>query len=93
MSEVGKNGLEMTTCRCRQDNKNLVMTRNFFNERVEANIMAGRKDAIEEVLQLLEVHKNVWFSQSLAIGSGAFWSNKASTAQTLINEIRKRHNV
>jgi hypothetical protein len=93
MSEVGKNGLEMTTCKCRQDNKNLVMTRNFFNERTEANIMAGRKDAIEEVLELLEVHKNLWFSQSLAIGSGAFWSNKASTAQALINEIRKRHNV
>jgi hypothetical protein len=93
MSEVGENGLQMTTCKCRENTNNMVMTRNFYNERVEANIMAGRKDAIEEVLELLEVHKNLWFSQSLTIGSGAFWANKAQTAQALITEIRKRHNV
>ena len=93
MSEVGENGLQMSTCKCRENVNNLVMTRNFFNERVEANIMAGRKDAIKEVLELLEVHKNLWFSQSLTIGSGAFWANKAQTAQALITEIRKRHNV
>jgi hypothetical protein len=93
MSEVGKNGLEMTTCKCRENVNNMVMTRNFYNERVKDNILAGRKDAIEEVLELLEVHKNLWFSQSLTIGSGAFWANKAQTAQALITEIRKRHNV
>ena len=93
MSEVGKNGLEMTTCKCRENVNNMVMTRNFYNERVRDNILAGRKDAIEEVLELLEVHKNLWFSQSLTIGSGAFWANKAQTTQALITEIRKRHNV
>ena len=93
MSEVGKNGLEMTTCKCRENSNNMVMTRNFYNERVRDNILAGRKDAIEEVLELLEVHKNLWFSQSLTIGSGAFWANKAQTTQALITEIRKRHNV
>jgi L-lactate utilization protein LutB len=93
MSEVGKNGLEMSTCKCRENVNNMVMTRNFYNERVRDNILAGRKDAIEEVLELLEVHKNLWFSQSLTIGSGAFWANKAQTAQALITEIRKRNNV
>jgi L-lactate utilization protein LutB len=93
MSEVGENGLVMSTCKCRENVNNLVMTRNFFNERIRDNILAGRKDAIEEVLELLEVHKNLWFSQSLTIGSGAFWANKAQTAQALITEIRKRHNV
>lgn len=93
MSEVGENGLIMTTCKCRENTKNLVMTRNYFEERIADNILHGRKEAIEEVLELLEVHKNLWFSQSLAIGSGAFWSNKAQTTQTLISEIRKRHNV
>jgi hypothetical protein len=82
-----------TTCKCRENSNNLVMTRAYFSERVEANILHGRKQAIEEILELLEVHKNLWFSQSLAIGSGAFWSNKAQTAQTLITEIRKRNNV
>jgi hypothetical protein len=83
----------MSTCKCRENTNNMVMTRNFYNERVRDNILAGRKDAIEEVLELLEVHKNLWFSQSLTIGSGAFWANKAQTAQALITEIRKRHNV
>jgi hypothetical protein len=93
MSEVGEGALVMTTCKCRENTNNLVMTRNFYNERVRDNILAGRKDAIEEVLELLEVHKNLWFSQSLTIGSGAFWANKAQTTQALITEIRKRHNV
>jgi hypothetical protein len=93
MSEVGQRGLVMTTCKCRENSKNLVMTREYFSERVEANIIHGRKQAIEEILELLEVHKNLWFSQSLAIGSGAFWANKAQTTQTLITEIRKRNNV
>lgn len=93
MSEVGENNLVMTTCKCRENTKNLVMTRNYFEERIAANILHGRKEAIQEVIELLEVHKNLWFSQSLAIGSGAFWSNKAQTTQTLISEIRKRHNV
>ena len=93
MSEVGEGALVMTTCKCRENTNNMVMTRNFYNERVRDNILAGRKDAIEEVLELLEVHKNLWFSQSLTIGSGAFWANKAQTTQALITEIRKRHNV
>ena len=93
MSEVGERGLIMTTCKCRENTKNLVMTRNYFEERIASNILHGRKEAIAEVIELLEVHKNLWFSQSLAIGSGAFWSNKAQTTQTLISEIRKRHNV
>jgi hypothetical protein len=93
MSEVGKGALVMTTCKCRENTNNLVMTRNFYNDRVRDNILAGRKDAIEEVLELLEVHKNLWFAQSLTIGSGAFWANKAQTTQALITEIRKRHDV
>jgi hypothetical protein len=93
VSEVGQNGLEMTTCKCRENTKNLVMTREWFTERIEANIIHGRQEAVKEILELLEVHRALWFSQSLAIGSGAFWSNKAATTQTLINEIRKRNNV
>ena len=90
---VGENGLIMTTCKCRENANNLVMTRKFYNERIRDAVVNGRKDAVEEVLELLEVHKNLWFSQSLAIGSGAFWGNKAATAQALIQEIRKRNNV
>jgi hypothetical protein len=91
MTTVGENGVEMHTCKCRENTKNLVMTRTFFTERLEANILHGRKEATKEILELLEVHRALWFSQSLAIGSGAFWSKKAATTQTLINEIRKRH--
>jgi len=84
---------EMTTCKCRENTKNLVMTREWFSERIEANILHGRQEAVKEILELLEVHRALWFSQSLAIGSGTFWKNKAQTTETLINEIRKRNDV
>lgn len=89
MSEVGEKGLVMTTCKCRENINNLVMTRNYFNDMLETKIKQGRTQAINEVLELLQTHQNLWFSQSLNIGSGTFWANKASTTQALITEIRK----
>lgn len=89
MSEVGENGLIMTTCKCRENASNLVMTRNYLNDLLNNKSALARKQAMDDVLELLETHKNLWFSQSLNIGSGAFWSNKAQTTQALITEIRK----
>ena len=47
-----------------------------------------REEMVKEIVKLMEAHHQVWFSQSLNIGSGAFWANKASTTKQLINEIR-----
>jgi hypothetical protein len=80
----------MTTCKCRENDKdNLVMTRNYLNDLTEAKERVARSQTIDEIIELLQTHQNLWFSQSLNIGSGAFWANKAQTTQALITEIRK----
>jgi hypothetical protein len=80
----------MTTCKCRENDKdNLVMTRNYLQNLTEAKERVARTQAVEEIIELLQTHQNLWFSQSLNIGSGAFWANKAQTTQALITEIRK----
>jgi hypothetical protein len=89
MSEVGENGLVMSTCKCRVTGENLVMTRAYLQDLGEAKARVARTDAIKEVIELIQTHQNLWFSQSLNIGSGTFWANKAQTAQSLVTEIRK----
>jgi hypothetical protein len=80
----------MTTCKCRENDKdNLVMTRKYLEDLGEYRARLARKDAIEEVVALIQTHQSLWFSQSLNIGSGPFWANKSATAQALISEIRK----
>jgi len=81
----------MTTCKCRETEKDgLVMTRAYLDDLLLAKKRATRTSTIEEILELIQVHQQVWFSQSLNIGSGAYWANKSSTAQTLVTEIRKK---
>lgn len=85
--------LIMTTCKCRENDKNnLVMTRAFLTDLRQAAERVGKRQAIEEIIELLQTHQNLWFSQSLNIGSGAFWANKANTTQILVTEIRKKYN-
>ena len=80
----------MTTCKCRENDKdNLVMTRNYLKNLTDAKERVTRTQTIDEIIELLQTHQNLWFSQSLNIGSGAFWANKAQTTQALITEIRK----
>lgn len=82
----------MTTCKCRETEKdNLVMTRNYLNDLTNNIERKTRTQVTDEIIELLQTHQNLWFSQSLNIGSGAFWANKASTTQALITEIRKIH--
>jgi hypothetical protein len=82
--------LIMTTCKCRESQKDaLVMTRNYLENLLEARENLTKTKTITEVIELLQTHQNLWFSQSLNIGSGAFWANKAQTTQALITEIRK----
>lgn len=84
--------LIMTTCKCRENDKdNLVMTRAFLTDLRQAAERVGRRKAMEEIIELLQTHQNLWFSQSLNIGTGAFWANKANTTQILVTEIRKKY--
>lgn len=80
----------MTTCKCRETETDaLVMTRDYLTDLTDAKAKVARRETIEEIIELLQTHQNLWFSQSLNIGSGAFWANKAQTTQALITEIRK----
>lgn len=65
------------------------MTRAYLQDLGEAKARVARTDAINDIIELIQTHQNLWFSQSLNIGSGTFWANKAQTAQALITEIRK----
>ena len=84
----------MTTCKCRENDKdNLVITRSYLQDLGNYQARLSRKDAIDEIIALIQTHQNLWFSQSLQAqilnnGKDAFWSNKSATAQALVTEIR-----
>ena len=46
--------LVMTTCKCRENTKNLVMTRTWFEERLESKIALGKKLEQERIIQLIK---------------------------------------
>lgn len=81
----------MTTCKCREtETDGLVMTRAYLDDLLLAKKKVVKRETVEEIIELIQTHQNLWFSQSLNIGSGAYWANKSSTAQTLVTEIRKK---
>jgi len=46
--------LVMTTCTCRENASNLVMTRAYFNEMLENKIAWGAKQEQKRIIELLE---------------------------------------
>ena len=46
--------LVMTTCKCRENNKNLVMTRTWFEEQLQNKVALGGKRERERIIKLLE---------------------------------------
>jgi hypothetical protein len=53
MSKEPNGVLVMTTCKCRENTKNLVMTRTYFNEMLENKIAWGAKQERERLLKIL----------------------------------------
>ena len=45
--------LVMTTCQCRENNQNLVMTRTWFEETLQSKIDQGAKQEQERIVALL----------------------------------------
>lgn len=54
MSKEPDGVLVMTTCKCREHGTNLVMTRTFFDERLESKILQGVRQERERIIELLE---------------------------------------
>jgi hypothetical protein len=54
MSKEPNGVLVMTTCKCRENIKNLVMTRTYFTEMLENKIAWGAKQEQERIIQLIK---------------------------------------
>jgi len=54
MSKEPNGTLVMTTCKCRENNSNLVMTRTYFNEMLENKIAWGAEQERKRIIELLE---------------------------------------
>ena len=44
----------MTTCKCRENNTNIVMTRTWFDETLQNKIEQGVKQEQQRIIELLE---------------------------------------
>ena len=49
--------LVMTTCKCRENTKNIVMTRTYFNEMLDNKIAWGAKLERQRIIELLLKHE------------------------------------
>ena len=64
----------MTTCKCRENNQNLVMTRTYFTEMLATKVAWGAKQEQERIIEVLEQAKDLetkgiasWFGLQSAI--------------------------
>lgn len=64
-----KENLKMSTCRCGKHNGDLVITRKYFEEIIELQMERARKDAIADVIHMLEVQQNTWWHETLSTQS------------------------
>ena len=57
MPELNKH-LVMTTCKCRENNNNLVMTRAWFEEMLSNKIAEGARKEQERIIKLIKGETN-----------------------------------
>jgi hypothetical protein len=67
MSKEPNGVLVMTTCKCRENNQNLVMTRTYFTEMLSTKVAWGAKQEQERIIQILEAQA-LWESIELIKG-------------------------
>ena len=48
----------MTTCNCRENTKNLVMTRTWFEEQLQNKIKQGARQERKRIIELIEGKEN-----------------------------------
>ena len=60
MSKEPNGTLVMTTCKCRENANNLVMTRPYFTEMLELKVAQGVKREQERIVSLLESTPFIW---------------------------------
>jgi len=81
--------LQMTKCLCENMTDPLVMTRELFADTVRFNRNNQRFETLDEVIDLLNKHRQLWFTQSLSAVSVGYWRNKIQTLDLLLVEMEE----
>lgn len=81
--------LQMTKCMCEQITDPLVMTRELLADTVRFNRNNQRLETLDEIVDLLNKHRQLWFSQSLTAVTQTYWKNKIQTIDLLLVEIEE----
>lgn len=79
----------MSKCLCSQMTDPLVMTRELFADTVRFNRNNQRLESLDEVIDLLNKHRQLWFSQSLSAITQGYWKNKIQAIDLLLVEIEE----
>ena len=58
LSKEPNDTLVMTTCNCRENTKNLVMTRTWFEEQLQNKIKQGARQERKRIIELIEGKEN-----------------------------------
>ena len=81
-----KKDLVLTTCHCEKHPDDVVITKTFLKEMTAYNQVATRTKVFDEIIQHLEVKRDVYFSQSL-INGATYFTHKSRTIEDLIKEL------
>ena len=84
-----RRGLQMTKCMCERIEDPLVMTRELLADTIKFNRNNQRFDTLDEVIDLLNKHRQLWFTQSLSAVSVGYWRNKIQTLDLLLVEMEE----
>jgi len=84
-----RRGLQMTKCMCEGIKDPLVMTRELLADTIKFNRNNQRFDTLDEVIDLLNKHRQLWFTQSLSAVSIGYWRNKIQTIDLLLVEMEE----
>ena len=81
--------LQMTKCLCENMTDPLVMTRELFADTVRFNRNNQRFETLDEVIDLLNKHRDLWFTQSLSAITQGYWRNKIQAIDLLLTELEE----
>lgn len=79
----------MTKCMCERIEDPLVMTRELLADTVRFNRNNQRFETLDEVIDLMNKHRQLWFTQSLSAVSIGYWRNKIQTIDLLLVELEE----
>lgn len=81
--------LQMTKCLCENMTDPLVMTRELFADTVRFNRNNQRFETLDEVIDLMNKHRQLWFTQGLSAISQSYWQHKIQTIDLLLVELEE----